>query len=145
MDLLDANILIGAFRRDSAEHPVLKRYLERQLATGGWVTFPVMVEAAFLRIVTHPKVFREPSRFDEARKFLDAIFASGGFREPKWTARTREQWREWCESLSLSGNDINDALLAALASEHGYRLVSCDEGFSRFRGVAWWNPLHPAT
>ena len=42
--------------------------------------------------------------------------------------------------LLLSGNDLNDAWLAALALEHGAILVSTDEGFARFPGLAWQNP-----
>lgn len=43
--------------------------------------------------------------------------------------------------LGLSGNDINDAWLAALAIENRATLVSTDEGFSRFPKLDWLNPL----
>jgi predicted nucleic acid-binding protein len=66
------------------------------------------------------------------------------------TRRLTEVWGELHESsvdkqkliadLSLSGNDLNDAWLAALALEHGAILVSTDEGFARFPGLAWQNP-----
>lgn len=140
MDLLDANILIGAFRRDDPDHRQLKEYLERRLSRGEVVTFPPLVEVAFLRIATHPKIFAHPSSFDEAARFLDAIHESEAFRESKWTARARQRWRELCRLLQLAGNDINDAYLAALAIEHGCRLVTRDGGFARFRGLGWWNP-----
>ncbi len=144
MDLLDANILIGAFRRDDPRHGALKDYLEDTISSGGIVTFPPIVEAAFLRITTHPKIFKNPSSFSEAAKFLHVIFTSGAFRESKWTAATRERWREWCRSLDLRGDDVNDAHLAAIAAEQGCRLVSRDSGFARFRGIGWWDPMQPA-
>jgi predicted nucleic acid-binding protein len=37
-----------------------------------------------------------------------------------------------CTNLSLSGNDCNDALLAAVALEKTLRLVTFDKGFQRF-------------
>jgi toxin-antitoxin system PIN domain toxin len=140
MDLLDANVLVGAFRPDVAEHALLQAWLEGSLATGTEVTFPRLVEVAFLRIVTHPGIFRAPSRLVEAIAFLQAIQETGLFREARWTVRTRERWWSWCRDLELRGNDVNDAYLAATAAEAGCRLVSMDRGFARFRGLHWWNP-----
>ena len=140
MDLLDANILIGAFRADDPGHKRIKPWLEETLQKGIGVTFPALVEVAFLRIVTHPKIFKAPSSREQALAFLDAIASTGLFREARWTPRARERWRVWCRQLDLSGDDVNDAFLAATAAEGGYRLVSCDRGFSRFKGLAWWNP-----
>jgi toxin-antitoxin system PIN domain toxin len=146
MDLLDANVLIGAFRPDDPDHGVLKTWLEETLNNGLSVTFPVLVEVAFLRIVTHPRIFHVPSPLEEATGFLQVIQESGTFREAPWTQRMRVQWWRWCRDLALHGDDVNDAYLAATASEGRFRLVSRDRGFVRFRGLDWWNPTgagHP--
>jgi toxin-antitoxin system PIN domain toxin len=140
MDLLDANILIGAFRPDDPDHATLKGWLEQTLSAGRPVTFPVLVETAFLRIVTHPRIFRDPSPLEEALEFLLALQESGLFHETPWTARTRAQWWRWCRDLSLAGDDVNDAYLAAAAAQTPCRLVSRDAGFSRFPGLDWWHP-----
>jgi toxin-antitoxin system PIN domain toxin len=140
MDLLDANVLIGAFRPDDPNHVLLKSWLEDTLNQGASVTFPPLVEVAFLRIVTHPRILQNPSSFQEAAEFLRAIQESGGFRETPWTQGMRAQWRRWCQNLNLRGNDVNDAYLAASAAGAGCRLVSLDGGFSRFPGLDWWNP-----
>jgi uncharacterized protein len=139
-ELLDTNILIGAFRPDDPSHAVLKAWLEETLGAGTEVSFPALVEVAFLRIVTHPRIFRSPSTLDEAVTFLRSIQESGLFREPPPTARVRERWRRWCKDLDLHGDDVNDAYLAAMAAEARCRLVTRDRGFSRFRGLDWWNP-----
>jgi toxin-antitoxin system PIN domain toxin len=141
MDLLDANILIGAFRRDHPDHAVLKGWLEGTLNKGLALTFPSLVEVAFLRIVTHPDIFQVPSSLEEAVEFLRVIQESGFFRETPWTQGMRSQWRRWCESLGLRGNDVNDAYIAASAAGAGCRLVSRDGGFKRFPGLDWWNPV----
>src|SRR5262249_47552690 len=129
MDLLDANILIGAFRTDDTDHPHLKAWLEKSLNDGHAVTFPALVEVAFLRIVTHPKIFSTPSPLEEALDFLETIQASGLFREAPWNLRIRARWWDWCRDLDLHGNDVNDAYLAATAAESGFRFVSRDGGF----------------
>ncbi|HET9210427.1 MAG TPA: TA system VapC family ribonuclease toxin [Thermoanaerobaculia bacterium] len=140
MDLLDANILIGAFRRDHPEHALLKGWLEETLSQGLTVTFPPLVEVAFLRIVTHPGIYKVPSPLEEAVELLRVIRESGCFRETPWTQGMRSQWLRWCESLSLRGNEVNDAYIAASAVGAGCRLVTRDGGFKRFPGLDWWNP-----
>jgi uncharacterized protein len=140
MDLLDANILIGTFRRDDPDHSTLKDWLEGALSSGSTVTFPPLVEVAFLRIVTHPDIFPTPSPSEEAVGFLRVIQESGFFREAQWNQRIRARWWRWCQDLGLKGNDVNDAYLAATAAESHCRLVSRDGGFIRFPGLDWWNP-----
>lgn len=140
MDLLDANILVGAFRPDDPDHAALRNWLEEALSQGLLVTFPPLVEVAFLRIVTHPGIFANPSSFEEAMEFLQAFHESGQFRETPWTLRMRAQWWRWCRDLGLRGNDVNDAFLAATAAEARCRLVTRDGGFSRFPGLDWWDP-----
>jgi toxin-antitoxin system PIN domain toxin len=140
VDLLDANILIGAFRPDDPDHSALKTWLEEAPNEGRLLTFPHLVEVAFLRIVTHPGIFATPSPREEAVEFLRALTESGQFRETPWTPRVRAQWWRWCRDLDLRGNDVNDAFLAAAAAETRCRLVTRDGGFSRFSGLDWWNP-----
>lgn len=145
MVLLDANILIGAFRPDVPGHATLKAWLEDTLNNGQAVTFPALVEVAFLRIVTHPDIFQTASPLEEAVEFLQAIQESGEFRETQWTPRMRGRWWQWCRELHLEGNDVNDAYLAATASEAHCRFVSRDGGFTRFRGLDWLDPAVAGT
>jgi predicted nucleic acid-binding protein len=48
----------------------------------------------------------------------------------------------------LAGNQVRgplvmDAVLAALAVEHGATLCTTDSDFARFGGLKWRNPLDP--
>jgi uncharacterized protein len=43
--------------------------------------------------------------------------------------------------LDIRGNLVTDALLAALAIEHGVPVVSVDSDFARFGEIRWVNPL----
>jgi uncharacterized protein len=45
------------------------------------------------------------------------------------------------EQLGVAGNLTTDALLAALAIEHGCELHANDAEFGRFSGLRWVNPL----
>ncbi len=141
MDLLDANILVGAFRPDDPDHASLKAWLEKALIEGRQLCLPSLVELAFVRIVTHPRIFRNPSSTEEALGFLRAILGTGLVGDVPWTERVRTRWWEWCATLALVGDDVNDALLAALAAEGRCRLVSRDQGFTRFQGLAWVEPI----
>jgi uncharacterized protein len=140
MDLVDTNVLIAAFRPDHVEHRRLKRSLELRLARPSSVTFPHFVEVAFERIVSHPKIFRQPSRFQEADAFLQAIRTSGAFEELSILPGFRKVLAELADKLRLAGNDLNDAYLAAIAIDSGFRLISIDEGFHRFPGLKWISP-----
>jgi len=140
MDLLDANVLIAAFRPDHVEHKRIKRSLESRLAQPSSVTFPHLVEVAFLRIVSHPKIFRQPSTFQEANAFLEAIRTGGAFEELSVLPGFRKVFADLAKNLHLASNDLNDAYLAAIAVDSGFRLVSTDEGFHKFPGLKWINP-----
>ncbi len=45
------------------------------------------------------------------------------------------------DSVGTGGNLCSDAVIAALAEEHGGRVHSTDADFARFSGVSWCNPL----
>ena len=54
-----------------------------------------------------------------------------------WTASARDLWIKLCQELKLSGNDCNDAMLAAVAMDRGLRIVTFDRGFERFKKLQW--------
>jgi toxin-antitoxin system PIN domain toxin len=143
VDLLDANILIGAFREDVDGHAEVKAWLEAAIAQEQPLSFPALVEVAFLRVVTHPNIFRVPSSLEEAVRFLAALQASGCVQACPWTSRIRRLMLRRAAELNLRGNDLNDASLAAIAEAMQWRLVSCDQGFARFRELQWLNPVAP--
>jgi toxin-antitoxin system PIN domain toxin len=140
IDLLDANILIGAFRPDTENHLRLKAWLEEALAENRPISFPPLVEIAFLRIVTHPSIFRDPSTLDEAAAFLEALHSHSAFHPAPWTAKIRKLMLRRSAELGLRGNDLNDAALAVIAEAMRWRLVSCDMGYARFKHIDWFNP-----
>jgi predicted nucleic acid-binding protein len=57
------------------------------------------------------------------------------------TERHRSILKELLMPLGTAANLTSDAHLAALAIEHGARLFSTDNDFSRFATLRWTNPI----
>ena len=141
MFLLDANVLIYAFRRDSPFHGPCYAWLRTALAGAEPVATTGLVELAFLRITTLPSLGRAAATPSDAVVFLQAL------RRDPMAVRIEPGpdhdgiLARLCEQLPLRGNDINDAYLAALAFEHGATLVTADQDFERFPELPLINPL----
>lgn len=140
MLLLDANILIYAFRSDSPHHAACYGWLTRALAGEEPVATTSMVELALLRISTLPALGAASAAPVEVFRFLAAL------RQQSWTVRIEpgdhhlELLQGLCTKLKLRGNDINDAFLAALAIEYDATLVTADKGFNRFPALRVLDP-----
>ncbi len=132
MDLVDNNILIYALRPDAPHHARAKQWLEDAVNSGQAIRLFPTVEVGFLRIATHAKIFSPPTPFDEAVEFLRVLCSAPNVEICPWTTAARDRWIELCQHYSISGNDCNDAMLAAVCLERGMRLVTFDKGFNRF-------------
>jgi len=138
--LPDANVLIHALREASVEHAACHRWLVNAAATGDDIGLCELVEVAFLRITTLPKLQIAPMA--EALGFWqDDLWTYPHTRRLAAGIRHASLLKEMIVTLQLCGNDINDAWLAVLAIEHRATLVSTDRGFARFPGLRWLNPL----
>lgn len=141
--LPDANILINALRRDAPAHESCLSWLLKTTRERNEIGLCELVEVALLRICTHSRTSIVP--------MTEAI---GFWHEDLWTyphlrrlpanPGQNRVFIRFLTDLGLSGNDVNDAWLAALAIEHRATLVSLDEGFSRFPGLFWSNPATSA-
>jgi predicted nucleic acid-binding protein len=89
-----------------------------------------MVLAGFLRLVTSPKIFREPTPIEHALAFVDALLAAQGVA----LAPLGSEWprlRQLCIDRRLKANAVPDAWLAAATLHHGEHLVTFDRDFRR--------------
>ena len=134
----DANVLVAASRSDHPHHAVARAWLEQAVsaaATGAAFTLMPMVLASFLRWVTSPKVFQQPTPTDDAVAFVDALLAAPGVQlaslGPEW-----QRLRSLCLTRQLTRNDLPDAWLAAATSHRGECLVSFDRDFKKLLGRA---------
>jgi toxin-antitoxin system PIN domain toxin len=139
--LVDANLLLHAYHPRAREHDASRRWLEAALAGPELVRFAWLTLWAFLRIGTHPRVFERPLSVTEAEAAISAWLAQpcAGVLEPG-----ERHWailRDLLRSGQASGPLVMDAVMAALAIEHGATLHTTDRDFSRFPSLKWTNPL----
>jgi uncharacterized protein len=141
--LVDANLLIYAYDIDSPHHEPARHWLDQTLQGSATVGFPWESIIAFLRVVTNPRIYQNPSTVAAAWRQVDEWIAG----EPSWiptvTARHSEVLAELLAAPGIRGNHVHDAHLGALAIEHGLILCSADTGFARFPQLRWMNPLVP--
>lgn len=141
--LVDTNVLVYAANRDCPEHATARQAVERWLAgnTPWAITWGVVYE--FLRIVTHPRVFREPLRAQEALSFLDPILASDVVSVLVPTPRHEALLRETVDTFGApSGNIFHDLHTAVLMREHGVaEIMTADVDFRKFPFLTVTDPV----
>src|SRR5262245_41122500 len=144
MILVDANLLLHAYNVRSRDHEASRAWLEEVLSGPQLVRFGWLTVWAFLRIATNPRVFERPLTVDEA------VDIAGSWLEQSTVGVLEPGERHWelLQDLTrrgqASGPLVMDAVLAALAIEHGATLCTTDRDFTRFPGLTWVNPLAPA-
>ena len=135
MLLVDASVLLYAVNSDSEHHDAARGWLDRALVGTEGVGFAWTVLLAFLRLATHPSVFRRPLTAAEAFDSVDAWTAQPAAMLVDPTVRHAGILRGLVAQAGSGGNLVNDAHLAALTTEHAATLVTFDRDFGRFTGV----------
>ena len=141
MILVDANLLLYAYNPRAEQHAKSKAWLEMVLAGPDLVRFAWLTLWAFLRISTNRRVFERPLSTAEAEAAISLWLAQPavGILEPG-----DRHWDILCRLIrdgQTTGPLVMDAVLAAIALEHGSVLCTTDRDFSRFPGLKWTNPL----
>lgn len=141
MILTDVNVLVYAFREDAGDHAAYRSWLTE--VVNGDASYGVAdhVLSGFLRVVTHPRIFRTPSPIGPALDFCTAL------RERPQAVPIVPGSRHWtiferlCMESGAKGNLVPDAYFAALAIERGCEWITTDRDYSRFEGLRWRHPL----
>lgn len=141
MLLPDVNVLVYAHREDVSEHERYRDWLTSLIGSPQAYGISDVVLSGFLRVVTHPRVFRDPSPLRDALAFASQV------RDQPHCVLLSPGPRHWDIFLELvretgaKGNLIPDAYLAALAIETGSEWVTTDRDFARFPGLRWRHPF----
>jgi toxin-antitoxin system PIN domain toxin len=140
MLLCDVNVLVHAHRLDATAHAECAKLVRGLMESDGAFGVSDLVFSGFLRIVTHPGIFKKPSPLASALDFVadvrlrpNAVPVSPGDRH--WDIFT-----DLCRASEARGNLIPDAYLAALAIESGCEWVTTDRDYARFPGLSWRAP-----
>ena len=142
MIAVDTNLLVYSHRSDSPFHQPAKDLIET-LRNGRpfWaIPWPCLHE--FLSIVTHPKIYKQPTPLTTAFEAIDAWRAANNLQFLGESEGYLEKLGDLARSAKVRGPVIHDARIAALCLHHGVReLWSADRDFSKFPTLAVRNPL----
>ncbi len=141
MKLVDANLLLYAYHPRAEQHEASRAWLEAALSGPELVRFAWLTLWAFLRIATNPRVFERPLSTPEAEAVVSSWLAvpCAGILEPG--DRHWDILRGLVREGQTAGPLVMDAVIAAIALEHGATLCTMDRDFSRFPALRWMNPL----
>lgn len=141
MLLPDVNVLVYAFRPDATDHERYRSWLDGMVNGESSYACSDLVLSGFVRIVTHPRIFREPSPMSEALAFAATVRAQPTCHPIFPGAQHWSIFTRLCRQAGVKGNLVPDAFLAALAIESGCEWVSADGDFARFPGLRWHHPF----
>jgi len=143
MILIDANLLLYAYHTRAAQHEASRKWLEAALSGSELVRFAWLTLWAFLRIGTNPRVFEHPLSAAEAEAAVSSWLAQpvAGILEPG--ERHWEILRGLVREGQTTGPLVMDAVIAAIALEHGATLCTTDRDFSRFAALRVLDPIVP--
>jgi uncharacterized protein len=139
--LPDVNVLIYAFRVDSADHLEYRTWLSELVNGVAAYGMAPQVLSSVIRICTHPRIYTQPSSLDEVLAFCNVLLEA-----PNATVITPQE-RHWsifqslCARSKVTGNLVPDAWLAALAIEAGCEWITIDGDFARFEGLKSRHPF----
>jgi toxin-antitoxin system PIN domain toxin len=139
--IVDANLAIYAYDRTSPRHEDAKRWFEAALNGDEEVRFSLTTLLAFLRITTHPAIFRQPAKPAEAIAIVATWLARPQVKVANPSGRHWEILAEVASKGQARGSLVMDAHLATLAMEHGATLATTDRDFARFAGLRFRDPL----
>ena len=142
MIAVDTNLLVHAHRRDASLHESAYRAV-KDLAESlrPWaICYHSLVE--FYGVVTHPKLWKEPSSPEQAFNQINAWRASPGLRLLSDLSDSLDKLEALSVKGKVAGPVIHDARIAACCLCHcAQELWTVDRDFSRFPELKVRNPL----
>lgn len=141
MILVDANLLLYAYNLSAPEQPRAAAWLAERLSQPESIALCWPVVGAFLRLTTNRAVFPSPYSIEEATAIADSWLARPMVVLLEPGPRHWSIARALLERSNARGPFVADALLAALALEHGATLATHDQDFLRFPELATVDPL----
>lgn len=141
MIIPDANLLLYAYDESSPFHERAKAWCVEVMSGPSPLSLLPAVVFGFVRIATHPRVFKDPLSVSEAADHVRS-----------WLARRHVQLHEMLpedvacalgllEAAGTAGNLTTDAQIAAVALRLDAEVHTSDLDFGRFPKVRCLNPL----
>ncbi len=141
--LLDVNVVVAANRPQHPDHREVRLWWDETIRMEQRFAVPATVWASFLRLVTNRRVFSAQSTAGEAFEFVEAVRGQPEHVEAEPGPRHLELLKRLCVEADAHGDLVPDAVVAAIAVEHGATVVTLDRDFARFSSVAHLRPAAP--
>lgn len=141
MFLVDVNLLLAVHREDHPDHAQVRQWFDVLLSGGERFAVPTMIWASFLRLATNRRIFSVPTPLTDAFEFIEAVVVQPHHLAIRPGGRHLELVRRMCLEGDAVGDLVPDAIIAALALEHGAAVATLDRDFARFPSVKHLNPL----
>jgi toxin-antitoxin system PIN domain toxin len=139
--ILDANILLYAYNQHSPQQSAAQRWLTKLLESNEAIAIPWVTIWAFLRIATNSRIWAGPLTTSAAFEVIHEWLQQPGVVVLQPGPLHAEILGRLLSKYGVAGSLVTDAVLAALAVEHGATLASTDQDFRRFSEVRWVNPV----
>lgn len=141
MILVDANLLLYAYHPRAAQHEASRAWLEGAFSAPDLVCFAWLTLWAFIRIATNPRIFEHPLSVSEAETAVSSWLAQPNAAILEPGERHWDILQALLHDGQTKGPLVMDAVLAAIALEHGATICTTDRDFARFPRLRWTNPL----
>lgn len=130
----DVNVLVYAHREDEAAHAVGRDWIDATVNGSEPFALSSLVIVGFVRIVTNPRIYREPTPTPVALAAIDSLLTRPNCHLYLPGVRHWRLVSQLCRATNAAGELVADAQHAAVAIEHGCEWVSRDADFERFEG-----------
>lgn len=135
----DVNVLVYAHRTDERRYAPYRAWWERLVNGPEPFALSALVAVGFVRIVTNPRIFEEPTPLSLALGVIDEIVAHPRCR---FATPRDDHWSrvaELCRKTNASGKHVADAQHAAIAMAEGCTWVTRDRDFASYaeHGLRW--------
>lgn len=140
MIVVDVNILIYAYNRDSVHHQKAANWWSSVVNSGTSPGVPWPVFQAFLRLLSARGAVKEPYTLEELFRIAQEWWDHGVLLLSP-SAASFSIFRSLCEKYSAVGSASTDTFIATFALEHRARLATNDTDFLRYTELKTFNPL----
>lgn len=141
MLLPDVNVLVYAHRPESHDHDSYRAWLLEAAGGDEVVGLCDPVLTGFVRVVTHSRIYQEPTPPGIALEFCSALLGHPNVERLSPGPRCWSIFGELLGRTRGRGNHVPDAWLAAMAIERGATWISDDADFARYAPLRWRRPL----
>ncbi len=140
----DVNVLLYASDEGSPFQAQARAFLQACASRSEVICLSWTTIMGYLRIATHPSIFRRPLTPDEAHGNVDRLLSLAHVRLITEQEGFWRVYREATRDLAVRANMVPDCHVAALLKQHDvHTLYTADRDFRRFTFLDVRNPFDP--